>query len=107
MQCYTTQRDSFVFPGPDVFAPDRWLTKSGPSEEMKTLFMPFSKGTRACLGIHLAMMELKLTTAALVREYVVAIAENMKESDMDMKDHFLVLPAGGKCDLVFTLRKRE
>jgi cytochrome P450 len=107
MQCYTTQRDPVVFPGPDVFAPDRWLTKSGPSEEMKALFMPFSKGTRACLGIHLAMMELKLTTAALIRDYVVAIAENMKKSDMDMKDHFLVLPAGGKCDLVFTPRKRE
>jgi cytochrome P450 len=31
------------------------------------MYIPLSKGTRACLGIHLAMMELKLTTAALVR----------------------------------------
>lgn len=66
------------------------------------MFMPFSKGTRACLGIHLAMMELKMMTAALVRDYVVTVASSMKDSDMDMKDHFLVLPAGGKCKLVFT-----
>jgi len=91
-----------VFPGPDRFAPDRWLTKSGPTEDMKTLSMPFSKGTRACLGIHLAMMELKLTTAALVRDYTVTVAPGMRDEDMRMTDHFLVLPAGGKCDLVFT-----
>jgi cytochrome P450 len=102
MQCYTTQRDPKVFPDPDIFAPDRWLTKTGATEEMKAMFMPFSKGTRACLGIHLALMELKLTTAALVRDHVVTIAPSMKVSDMDVKDHFLVLPAGGKCDLIFT-----
>lgn len=103
MQCYTTQRESRAFPEPDVFAPERWLTESGPSEEMKALFMPFSKGTRACLGIHLAMMELKLTTARLVGEYVVTVGDSMRDTDMDMKDHFLVLPAGGRCDLAFTL----
>lgn len=104
MQCYTTQRDATVFPDPDVFTPDRWLTKSGPTEEMKSVFMPFSKGTRACLGIHLAMMELKLTTAVFVRDYVVTLAPSTEKgkNDMDMKDHFLLSPAGGKCDLIFT-----
>jgi cytochrome P450 len=102
MQCYTTQRNPEVFPNPHVFAPDRWLSKSGPTEEMKSMFMPFSKGTRACIGSHLAMMELKLTTATLVRDLVVTAASTMKASDMDMKDHFAMMPAGGKCELVFT-----
>ena len=102
MQCYTTQRDPEVFPNPNVFAPDRWLSKSGPTEEMKSMFMPFSKGTRACIGSHLAMMELKLTTATFVRDFVVTAASTMNASDMDMKDHFAMMPAGGKCDLVLT-----
>ncbi|KAK3676715.1 hypothetical protein LTR78_003491 [Recurvomyces mirabilis] len=58
MQCYTTQRNSTAFPDPDTFNPQRWLN-SDMSADAKLLFMPFSRGTRACLGRNLAMMELK------------------------------------------------
>ena len=102
MQCYTTQRDPKVFPNPAVFAPDRWLSKTGPTEDMKSMFMPFSKGTRGCLGSHLAMMQLKLTTGTFIKDFVVTGASTMNAGDMDMKDHFVLMPAGGKCDLVFT-----
>ena len=102
MQCYTTQRDPKVFPNPAVFAPDRWLSKTGPTEDMKSIFMPFSKGTRGCLGSHLAMMQLKLTTGTFIKDFVVTGASTMNAGDMDMKDHFAMMPAGGKCDLVFT-----
>ena len=102
MQCYTTQRDPKVFPNPAVFAPDRWLSKTGPTEDMKSMFMPFSRGTRGCLGSHLAMMQLKLTTGTFIKDFVVTGASTMNAGDMDMKDHFVLMPAGGKCDLVFT-----
>lgn len=102
MQCYTTQRDPKVFPNPAVFAPDRWLSKTGPTEDMKSMFMPFSRGTRGCLGSHLAMMQLKLTTGTFIKDFVVTVASTMNAGDMDMKDHFVLMPAGGKCDLVFT-----
>jgi cytochrome P450 len=104
MQCYTTQRDPNVFTDPDIFDPIRYLHDQ--SDEMKEMFMPFSKGTRACIGKNLALMELKLITAALIREFSVALAPQCTEDSMAMMDHFLVLPKGGRCDLVFTPRNR-
>jgi cytochrome P450 len=68
---------------------------------MNELFMPFSKGSRACLGINLAYMELKVTVATLQGRYQVGLAPDMQAHDMDMRDHFLIFPRGGKCNLVF------
>jgi len=101
MQCYTTQRDPDVFPNPDIFNPQRWLTPATPSYQMKELFMPFSKGPRACLGKNIALLELKLVTAALVQRYIIAASPTMTKGDMEMQDHFLASPKSGRCDLMF------
>lgn len=101
MQCYTTQRDPFVYPYPENFKPERWMAQAEVTDEMKELFMPFSKGSRACLGKNLAMMELKLITAHLARRFEFEPAPSTTEKSMAMKDHFLLVPASGKCELVF------
>lgn len=69
---------------------------------MREAFMPFTKGTRTCLGKNLALMELKLITTIILRRFHVT-AETTVE-DMAMKDHFLLFPKGKKCNLVFTFR---
>jgi cytochrome P450 len=104
MQCYTTQRDPGAFPEPETFDPARWLKSQSAEkiQEMNDLSMPFSKGTRACLGKNLALMELKLVVAAVVKQYRIVLGDTMKRGDMDLKDHFLAVPKSGKCDLVFT-----
>lgn len=102
MQCYTTQRDSSVFRDPETFDPTRWMQAPEKMAEMNLHQMPFSKGTRACLGKNLAMMELKLVVTAVIKQYTVKVTHSMKLGDMDMKDHFLTLPKCGRCDLVFT-----
>ena len=102
MQCYTTQRNPRVFPNPELFLPQRWLEPDAMTTEAKMLFMPFSSGTRACLGKSLAMMELKLITATLVRQFDVQVAPGTTEDSMAMTDHFLAIPKSGKCDLIFT-----
>ena len=104
MQCYTTQRNPLAFPEPQKFAPERWLKPKSVTKEMQELFMPFSKGSRACLGKSLAIMELKLITAALLRSYKTSLAEGTTEDSMTMTDHFLVIPKGGKCKLIFEAR---
>lgn len=71
------------------------------TNEMKALFMPFSTGPRACLGKSLAIMELKLITATLLRRFKVKAASTTTEDSMSMTDHFLVLPKSGRCDLIF------
>ncbi|KAL6245307.1 hypothetical protein RBB50_008082 [Rhinocladiella similis] len=100
-QCYTTQRDPTVFSNPDTFLPERWMDSQQITNEMKALFMPFSTGPRACLGKSLAIMELKLITATLLRRFKVKAASTTTEDSMSMTDHFLVLPKSGRCDLIF------
>jgi cytochrome P450 len=102
MQCYTTQRDPTVYPNPDEFVPERWMDAAKVTNSMKTLFMPFSQGSRACLGKSLAIMELKMITASLIKYFDVGVSPTQTDDGMTMKDHFLVLPKGGKCDLVFS-----
>ena len=63
--------------------------------------MPFSKGTRAYLGKTLALIELKLITAILIRSIRLSLGLETIENGMRMTDHFLLMPKGGKCDIVF------
>src|SRR5271170_3517470 len=99
MQCYSIHRDPIIFPNPESFDPSRWIPKEKVTEAMNEAFMPFSKGTRACLGINLAYMELKVTVATLIKSFSVRVGDDMKRDDMDMRDHFLIFPKGGKCNL--------
>lgn len=101
MQCYTTHRDPLAFPNPETWDPDRWLHPNpdiDPSR-VKDLFMPFSRGPRACLGQNLAMVELKLTTAALVLRTRTDLAPETTKESMQIIDHFLAVPKSGKCML--------
>ena len=103
MQCYTTQRDPEAFPDPEQWNPDRWLmpSRSLDDDRTKELFMPFSKGSRACLGQNLAMMELKVTTAIMLMQTQISVAPGTNDEGMVMMDHFLALPKAGRCELRF------
>ena len=77
------------------------------TSEMRESLLAFSKGTRACLGKGLAMMELKLVTSRLVRKFTCTLAPSMTDAIMEHTDHFLLIPAGGKCDLIFESVSRK
>ena len=51
--------------------------------------MPFSKGSRACVGINLAYAELYLITAYLFRRFDIANA-GTTDADMEWKDEFVI-----------------
>jgi cytochrome P450 len=70
---------------------------------MREHFMPFSKSTRACLGRNLALIELRLLTLALIRRFDVKAATETSSDSMEMRDHFLMAPKAGKCDLMFEM----
>ncbi|KAJ4481991.1 cytochrome P450 [Lentinula aciculospora] len=55
-----------VFPDPYIFNPDRWL--KGETDEMMHDFVPFSKGSRVCVGLNLAWSELYLIFGNLFRK---------------------------------------
>jgi cytochrome P450 len=63
-----------IFPDPLAFRPERWLDDSSnlnsqcPSpREAKRHLVPFSRGTRACLGMNLAYAELFLVLGAVFK----------------------------------------
>ena len=63
--------DSTLFPQPMDFVPDRWLADCLPEgfplpNEAKKHFVPFSRGTRSCVGMNMAYAEIYLTIAAML-----------------------------------------
>jgi cytochrome P450 len=62
---YITHRLPELYPQPNSFRPERWLTcQPGPNE-----YLPFSAGPRMCLGSGLAMLEMRLVLAVLLQRW--------------------------------------
>lgn len=60
--------------------------------------MPYGAGARACLGVHLANMELRLATALFFRHCQGArLSECMSDDMMEMENLFLIAPKGHCC----------
>ena len=104
-QNHTIHGNHEAFPDPEAFVPERWIDEAGrprDDDTMETAFVPFSVGSRKCIGINLAMMELVKVTAAYFLSFKdasvdpSAIAENM-----EMFDCFSASPRGAK--LVLTM----
>ncbi|KAL4872535.1 hypothetical protein BDV12DRAFT_193253 [Aspergillus spectabilis] len=96
-QLYSLHRDEEIFEEPERFNPSRW---DSPSKAMKDAFMPFGAGSRNCVGIHLAKMELRLATAYFFRTLPnarISTLENMSDDDMEMNLYFLLSPKGKRC----------
>ncbi|KAJ3545114.1 hypothetical protein NM208_g2676 [Fusarium decemcellulare] len=60
-------RDPRNFQDPDSFLPERWLDET--SEDNKDAFQPFSLGPHACIGMHLAYLEMKIILAKMAWMY--------------------------------------
>lgn len=99
MMNYSTYHNKNVFPDPYKFNPARWLDTDGGTLEMNEAYMAFSKGSRMCIGINLAMMELKMILAAILHGWELSVRERTTEDTMSMTDHFVLMPKGGFCDL--------
>jgi len=50
MTNYWMHMDPDVFPNPHVFDPTRWMCEPAKLKVMYRYFVPFSKGSRACIG---------------------------------------------------------
>lgn len=80
------------------FDGDRFIDKTKLSAHQKAAYMPFGAGSRACLGIHLAYMELRLATALFFRECRGArLSSVMRDDMMEFDNRFLIAPQGHCC----------
>jgi benzoate 4-monooxygenase len=73
---YTIHRNKDLYPDADTFNPDRWLDQSNPEQlrRLKTYTIPFSQGSRACIGRHIAIVELQIMISTLVRRYDMSLS---------------------------------
>jgi len=93
------QHTSSVFNDCFSFSPDRWLTTakvaSAPGREEKSLdrfFVPFSKGTRWCLGQNLAWAQLYIGLSTLFRRVDLELFETEPEAISSAREYFIMLP---------------
>ncbi|KAI3320738.1 cytochrome P450 [Xylariaceae sp. AK1471] len=64
------QLDAAVWPRANEFVPERWLVTQGHfMYPNKNAWRPFSMGPRNCIGMELAMVEIKLVAVLICREF--------------------------------------
>ncbi|RFU78097.1 cytochrome p450 [Trichoderma arundinaceum] len=60
--------DERMFQDPQTFQPERWTDPEN-RKRVEKAYAPFSKGTRICLGMHVAWADIYLVLAALVLKF--------------------------------------
>jgi cytochrome P450 len=65
---YLIQRRGDLYPHPDRFDPDRWLSDHATHQHRGT-FIPFGGGARKCIGESFAMMEATLALATITARW--------------------------------------
>ena len=76
--------DPQIFPKPYEFIPNRFLPDKSPFPPIpKNAFRPFEKGPRDCVGQELAMLELRIVLALVLRKF--AFEEAYEELDRRLR----------------------
>lgn len=65
MTSVLVHQDPFIFPDPHSFRPERWIE----NPRLDHFLVSFSKGSRQCLGINLAYVEMYLCLFAIFRRF--------------------------------------
>ncbi|KAK3325938.1 cytochrome protein [Apodospora peruviana] len=61
--------DPSIFPNPRAFNPGRWIRAAEDGMDLSKYMVSFTKGSRACLGIHMAYAEMYLVIARIIRRF--------------------------------------
>ncbi|KAJ2901403.1 hypothetical protein MKZ38_001885 [Zalerion maritima] len=83
--CYATNRDPHVWKDAEQFVPSRWgqtseeIARRYRRAKMKAEFTTFHGGRRACLGERFALLQLRVTLWALLRQWQWGLDPSWKE----------------------------
>ncbi|KAJ0123500.1 trichodiene oxygenase [Diaporthe amygdali] len=100
MSTFITHHDETVFPNSDEFIPERWLDEENHRrKEVDRGQMAFSKGSRKCLAMNLALCEIHFAVAALAIRVLPRMTLFETTEDDVLYDHDMFIPmvkAGSK-----------
>ncbi|USW51896.1 Putative cytochrome P450 [Septoria linicola] len=100
---YSIHRDPSLFPDPLAFRPERRLANSieRVSDAAKAMFTPFGAGSRTCLGLHIAYMDLRLAAVEFFRRCPGSrVAPSTSNASMEFENFFLIAPKAHCCEIV-------
>ncbi|CAF1534008.1 unnamed protein product [Adineta steineri] len=89
---YPVHRDPRLWSEPDVFNPDNFKYEKDGETNMGGSYFPFSHGPRKCLGLSLAMAEMRFVLATLIHRYNFTLVDNFK---MIQKSSFTLCSSNG------------
>jgi cytochrome P450 len=89
------------FPNPGVFEPGRWLGEGGlhQASGSRRASSPFGGGPRVCPGRYLALQEIKLVVAMLLRHFEIASVRPPRGRKPRERLAFTMAPAGLRMEL--------
>ncbi|RAO67556.1 uncharacterized protein BHQ10_003568 [Talaromyces amestolkiae] len=96
-QAYSLHRNEYAFPNPEKFQPERWFN---PNREMKDAFLPFGGGSRVCIGMHLAKIEIRMGAALFFKKFPnahMSTRDGMTLEEMNPLMYFMATPRGMRC----------
>ncbi|PYH94159.1 benzoate 4-monooxygenase cytochrome P450 [Aspergillus ellipticus CBS 707.79] len=79
---YFVHRNPVIFPDPEKFDPERWIQAAERGGNLTRYLVPFTRGSRICIGMNLAYAELYMTLASMVRRFDLEICDTRPE-DME------------------------
>ncbi|KAI0401638.1 trichodiene oxygenase [Xylaria palmicola] len=89
MTALLMHNDDDVHPDAKSFLPERWIDHDSKKRSEKA-FAPFSKGSRVCLGMHLAWAELYIVVATLIQRFDFEFHNATPEDFLCDSDQFLI-----------------
>lgn len=82
-----------IFRQPLEFRPERWLDTNPDLERINRFYVPFSRGTRNCIGINLAYAQLYIVLASVLRRFDLSLHDVVYERDVEaVRDCFIGEP---------------
>lgn len=86
--------DGEIFQDPYCFDPGRWLRAAERGERLDRHLVSFSKGSRACVGMELALCEMYIGLATLIYNFDLELVDFDYSRDLEtVRDGFVGLPS--------------